>query len=512
MTKVQTRKVIWLIPTLLLLLIAALMAFSIGQPNVSASSPPPEAPQFEGDPTTFIVNSPEVANAPTVAVNAPQSDWQIIFESNFEGVNWELDWTNLSLNGSPYKFGTETLANPLDPASTRVAWAVGQTVGGGAQLVPGVDGYPPNVDSVIIAGPFDFSDVIASQLSFQYSFEANMSTLFTAAVSTDGSQFVGLQTSGGGDGSWSEVNYNLNAYAGESQVWFAFSFKSDAADSGAQPGLFIDNVALRVQYTNKTLMPYVAYGFTPTPIPTPTVTPTPTRPPNQDYFAEFTNTISPWEARRWTNGAAWELIHRSDCDGGRCGFLQLRDATRGTYVLVSPLVQSRRTPYNVQTVALFKDPQAGHSYSVIFGANWNGQQCPQPDFSSCFNTYYEMRVEYVDASDDYLRMKLKRIDGHDQNNQNFGPDLIEWTRVRDINPRGWVKWDVTVREDGSISVGADKKLVGSAKDATYLGQPFFGLMVRNADLADGRVKFDRFQVDWPDALANPSLEEIWAED
>ena len=160
------------------------------------------------------------------------------------------------------------------------------------------------------------------------------------------------------------------------------------------------------------------------------------------------------------------------------------------------MAQSRSIPYNVQTVAIFKEPENGHGYSIIFGGDWNGQPCPNANFTSCFNHYYEMRAEYnKNDSGPYINMKLKRIDSHDSNNQNIGPDLIPWTKV---NASGWVKWDVTVNAQGKICIAANKAPVGDCvTDTTYLGNHYFGLMVRNNNLNGGaRVKFDHYQIDW----------------
>ena len=43
-----------------------------------------------------------------------------------------------------------------------------------------------------------------------------------------------------------------------------------------------------------------------------------------------------------------------------------------------------------------------------------------------------------------MEMKLKRMDGHDSDNNNFGPDLIDWTRVSDVDEDGFIEWDITV--------------------------------------------------------------------
>ncbi len=506
MNQLVRRRAFVIALTLSLAIVFAIAIMSARSNTVNAGSPPPDVPKFEGEPFTATLPESVEINREPLAIQAPQSDWVIAFSENFESVNWENQWTNLSLNGQPYKWDARAVANPLNPASQFVGWAVGGGgQSGGSALDPSVDGYPPNVDSWLVAGPFNMSDAIDAQLTFSKSFSGEAADTFGLGVSTDGSTYTGVQVQGGGDGSWSTVSQSLTSYAGEPQVWFAFVFRSQPNSTNPQnkPGPFLDDVQLNVKYTNKTLMPFVAYGFTPTPLP-PTPTPTATaQPPSNFYRDDFTNNINTWAARRWTLGAAYDIQHRGDCDGGRCGFLQMENNTKETYVLASPLVQSRAVPYNIQVEALFKgregtseSPKAGQSYSIIFGGNWNGQACPKNDFTSCFTQYYEFRVEYVDSGK--VVTKLKKVEGHDGSNQNFGPDLFSNVNVR---VSGWIKWDITVRQDGTICIAANKKpITNCVRDTTYLNNRYFGLMARNAGNSGARIKFDYYQIDWPDNI------------
>lgn len=496
MNPFKQRRAVLIVPTFLLVLVLAIVALSLRQPAVSAS-PPPDAPQFVGEPYTAVLDLPQPPQATeeAAAPAVPQADWQVVFSEDFEGVNWDADWLNLSLvDTSPYKYGTVAVNNPLDSSSQRVAWAVGSE-----NLNPNQDGYPAGVDSVLVAGPFDFSDAIAASLSFEYAFDALSGDLFSISASTNCSEFVGLVTNGGGDGSWSMVNFNLDAYVGEPGVCLAFRFQSDN-DGGNQPGLFLDNVALRLQFTNKQLLPYVAYGFTPTPPPSPTPTITPSPTPTQvsgEFLDQFTNDIDGWAARRWNNGSDYEVRHRSDCEEDKCGFLEATVNSKESYVLVSPLASTGNYPYNIEILAKMKDRRDLQSYSIVFGGNWNGDTCPSANFDTCFNNYYEMRVRYrIDSSGDpFMEYKLKRIDSHNSSNQSEGPDLIEWTKVK-VDTRTFVEWDVNVSSSGTIRIAANNKPVGEVRDRTYLNANFFaGLIVRAGDEVGTRVKFDYFKID-----------------
>ena len=167
------------------------------------------------------------------------------------------------------------------------------------------------------------------------------------------------------------------------------------------------------------------------------------------------------------------------------------------YVIASPLVAGPKPPYNIETtVKLRSDRNTGDQYGVVFGGNYNGGACPATDFSTCFTNYYEMRVRfYVDGDKDRMEMKLKRIDSHDADNNNQGPDLIEWTRVADVDENDFIEWDITVESDGKIKISANKNPVASATDATYINNPYFGVILRTEDHADAEAKFDYFKVD-----------------
>jgi hypothetical protein len=239
----------------------------------------------------------------------------------------------------------------------------------------------------------------------------------------------------------------------------------------------------------------VAYGFTPTPVPP---TPTPTRPPDADYLDEFTNTIVPWEKRIWTIGAETSISHDGASDSSHSGFLNVMVSPKQKYVIVSPMVRSKPYPYNIEIEAKIRsDREDQDQYGIIFGANYNGGNCPASDFSTCFTNYYELRVRYRDNGDRKLmEYKLKRIDGIDSNNQNFGPDLIKWTDVDEyVDEDGWVQWDVNVSSSGKIRIAADNNSVGSVTDKKYLDNPYFGLEVRTGDVDSTEVLFDYFKID-----------------
>ena len=219
--------------------------------------------------------------------------------------------------------------------------------------------------------------------------------------------------------------------------------------------------------------------------------------PAASYETDFTGTIVPWEARRWSQGPDFVIKHDDGCDAGECGFLDIKVNNSQAYVIASPMeaVQAPFT-YHIKTRAKLLERNDGDAYGIIFGGNGSANQCPTPDFSTCFTEYYEFRVRYRDDNGEkFLEWKLKRVEGHDANNQNFGPDIIDWKRVDNVNPDSWVKWDIEVHNNGQMYIHADNmKQAGSAKDSTYIHNLYFGLMGRSSDSGGAHVLFDMFKI------------------
>ena len=162
-------------PTFIIALVLVVAALSLRQPDVSASPPPPDVPDFEGETFTAVFDQPQEISHETVEVTVPQEGWQTILDTDFENVNWDADWTNISATGNWYKYGTRGIINPLDSNSTAVAWAVGTSPSATPPLDHAVDGYPINVDARLVAAvPYDFSDIIDAKLAFEYAFVLNV--------------------------------------------------------------------------------------------------------------------------------------------------------------------------------------------------------------------------------------------------------------------------------------------------------------------------------------------------
>lgn len=468
---------------------------------------PPIRPQFEGEAAAAVVSDTSALAEKALIVPAAQVGWTVVLSETFEGGINPLVWTALDNNGldhGEYYWGTRTYTNTTS-GGTRSAWAIGAGEDGGA-LDPAVDGYPPRVDSWLIYGPVDMTEVIEAVLSFDYWLESSSGDTFGLFVSTDGSSYTGVNIVNGGSGGWTAVNYNLSAYAGDSTVYIAFRFASDATSNPADlRGAFLDDVQLRLRYPEKSYLPVVRKDPTLTPTPTPTATPTatptvtPTPTPTATptvvafYFDDFNDPLgtTQWFMRR-NNTPSWSIAYLSSQSQ-----IQLEVDSTEAYILVSPLVQAPSTlNYKIETRAQFVSPQNLHMYGIVFAGNWNGQPCPNATFTSCFTQYYYLRVQWRNDDGTFLEYKLARVDQHDGNNLPIPITLIDWTRVN-APPNDWNEWDIVVQSNGNISVQLNNQTLGTINDSAHLGSfgRYFGISAYTRTIPNVRARFDYFKVD-----------------
>ncbi|MEM7030525.1 MAG: clostripain-related cysteine peptidase [Chloroflexota bacterium] len=111
----------------------------------------------------------------------------------------------------------------------------------------GLDGsqflYPNNLNSWMICGPFDFST--AATVLVEYNMwlktELNYDWLMLGA-STDGTNYDLIDFWSGNSEGWLFTPYELESYAGQSEVWLAWVFQSD--ERNHDDGVWIDNIEI----------------------------------------------------------------------------------------------------------------------------------------------------------------------------------------------------------------------------------------------------------------------------
>lgn len=173
------------------------------------------------------------------------------FEGTFPGSTWEVKDRDGSTSGEYYWGKSNCQTN----AGSYSGWAVGAGADGSALTCS--SNYPDNASAWMIYGPFSLADATAADLAFkiwlnsEYNTEEAKYDRLCRLVSTDGNNFSGPCAVGSTGGEWfdstldlSDVGSNSDNYLGESQVWLAFVFMSDASVTYPE-GAFVDDIVLR---------------------------------------------------------------------------------------------------------------------------------------------------------------------------------------------------------------------------------------------------------------------------
>lgn len=470
--------------SLLVLLVMGLTLFWLSQisASVNADSLKPLPPPLVGEPFTAVLTDISLNPEPINSVNL-DSGWTVVLSETFEsGIG--LGWTSADLSGlanGEYKWGIEMFTNPN--SGTISAWAVGNGLEGDT-LDINSDGYPDNVDSWLVYGPVDMSEANDAVLSFYYWLETDGGDTFGIATSTDGVNFSGIQPQSDSAG-WTSTSYNLSTFAGQGSVYIAFVFTSDTSgNAGNLPGALVDDVELQLKGNELVYMPIVKRDPTPTPSPTPTPIPTGT-----EYEDKFTNDIDGWAMRR-SDTENYSISH------GNNGYLKATLNNAYDYIIVSPLVRGIDPEYTVSISAQFENPEFRDMYGVVFGADWDGTACPNSGFTSCFNTYYLLKVEYRTDGGTHLRFKLMKVTDH-SGNQPVGDNLIEWTNVTtSVDEGGFNQWQINVETDDDIKVYLNGDQVGTVRDTSMDSfiKPYFGVVAETKENAASTIKFDHFRI------------------
>jgi hypothetical protein len=135
------------------------------------------------------------------------------------------------------------------------------------------------------------------------------------------------------------------------------------------------------------------------------------------------------------------------------------------------------------------------SYGIVFGGDWDGTDCPNSNYSSCFNRYYRLLAVWFGA-DNEMKYQLKRIDSHDPfNNHGRGTELIPFTEVLVNSPsEGYQTWAVELFPNGDIKIFVNGNLIGQTNDTVLLNEPFFGAFSSTDEYTGLQAQFDYFSV------------------
>lgn len=207
-----------------------------------------------------------------------------------------------------------------------------------------------------------------------------------------------------------------------------------------------------------------------------------------NYFDDMSNSSSGWAIRQEDTD---DVDNRSYYENGE---FVIKISGRWDYAVASPLAQAPEPPYALESRIAF-DPTVDnlHAYGIVFGGNWNGQPCPNSDFSSCFTHYYRLLAIWYGPLDS-LRVELKRIDYNDPNNNaGRGVTLDGFNDVYVGNSKGFNTWRIEVEENGTIRILLNGNQVLSAKDSSYINDPYFGIFAASNEYLGTEPHVDWFR-------------------
>ncbi len=278
-------------------------ANAVAQPLAPVASPAAklaadaQAPALVGPPEQRFVEAPLIVGTSRLtetlsvitsgAPHAPAAPPNM--SENFEGSWPSAGWMVFDNNGSTggQYYWARRACNVM--SGNYAAWAVGGGADGGA-LACG-NHYPNNADSWAVYGPFSTVGAESATLTLHAYGKAETSIDCTydylrIGASVNGATFTGPKFCGTdlAQGYYTITITFDSALLGQSQVWFAFIFKSDG--SVTDIGYFIDDVTLTVNFPTPTNTPTA----TSTPTRTPTATWTPTHTPTATWTSTPTHT------------------------------------------------------------------------------------------------------------------------------------------------------------------------------------------------------------------------------
>ncbi|MCU0305976.1 MAG: hypothetical protein MUC56_18125 [Thermoanaerobaculales bacterium] len=203
-----------------------------------------DGPQSGGDPDRRVIEVKEIlpagalVAAPAIKITTGTTLLSDGFEASFPGSVWQLYHDS---SGADVDWGRSSYRKSAG------SWSLWCAATGSASPGPG-GAAPVNMNSWVIAGPFDLSGATSGELKFDYFLktEANYDW-FKWLASTDGTNFSGLRTSTDTTG-FQTVNQSLadwgsaGSVLGQPQVWIAFIYQTDGSNSAE--GAYIDQVSL----------------------------------------------------------------------------------------------------------------------------------------------------------------------------------------------------------------------------------------------------------------------------
>lgn len=181
--------------------------------------------------------------------------------------------------------------------------------------------------------------------------------------------------------------------------------------------------------------------------------------------------------------SGWRLIRQDLDDTDNEGYYKeghwvMEVDGRWDYALSAPLKEAPAPPYRISYAYWMGTPDNLNEAGVIWGANYDGGDCPlNANSDTCYDHYYRIQALW-NGPDDKLRTKIKRIEFHDDGgNEGRGYDLFERADlgIGDVDdPENPMEWAIEYYANGDIKLYTSGTLKKEVNDPTFLNEPYFG--------------------------------------
>jgi hypothetical protein len=223
---------------------------------VSQPEPPaPDQPVHPGwEPAILTLDAPlPEPETPPPPLGQVVNEWTTILDEDFSGAFPPAGWSMVDGNGPTGGDVRWDRESYLAHSASYSAWAAG---GGANGRDPALSGYPNQVLSYLIYGPFSMAGASSATLSFSYWNQTETGDILYAQVSTDGKSWSGWANTTANTNGWRDVSFDLSAQSGlnianQPAVRIAFIFYSDnqnVTPAIAEKGPFIDDVLLEKNF------------------------------------------------------------------------------------------------------------------------------------------------------------------------------------------------------------------------------------------------------------------------
>ncbi len=208
-----------------------------------------------------------------------------------------------------------------------------------------------------------------------------------------------------------------------------------------------------------------------------------------NYADNFDDPNSGWTMRREDTDTTNNSTYYDD------GHFVHRMKSGWDSLLGGPLMPAPQPPYRIESKIQLVGKDNLHTYGLVFGGDWDGSQCPNSDFTSCYNQYYRLLVTWY-GNNDELKYQLKRIDSHDPDNGHArGSTLIGFREVQVKEPsHKWQVWGIEVQPDGVIKIFVNGNKVGQITDSSLIENPYFGTYSAVDEYTGLQAEFDWYKV------------------